>query len=185
VTRHPSESALALFAGGELGRFGKWRVERHIEGCANCRNEVSQFSALRAQVMSADQMPDIEWNRLAAEMRANVRLGLEAGACVEKVPVARELFRPRVLAACASLALLVAAILLERPAPSAVAVGKRTPAILEASGIGIQVNEGDQSLMLLNTRARGISYSATGGAMRARYVDADTGYVTINNVYVQ
>jgi hypothetical protein len=37
--------------------------------------------------------------------------------------------------------------------------------------------------MLLNTRARDVNYQATGSTMRARYVDAETGYVTVNNVY--
>ena len=184
MTRHPSETSLALYAGGELRRFGKWRVERHLAGCADCRNAVCEFSALRAEVASAGALPDIEWDYLAAEIRANVRLGLEAGACIEQRPAARMVFSSRVFAACASLALLAAAIVLERPAPRA-SETKLAPAILEASGMGIQVNQGDQSLMLLNTHARGISYSASGSAMRARYVDTDTGNVTINNVYVQ
>lgn len=184
MARHPSETSLALYAGGELGRFGKWRVERHLPGCADCRKSVCEFSALRAEVASSSALPDIEWNFLAAEIKANVRLGLEAGACIEPRPAARMAFSPRVFAACASLALLAAAILIDRPAPP-VAETKLAPAVLEASGIGIQVNEGEQSLMLLNTHARGVSYSASGSAMRARYVDTDTGNVTINNVYVQ
>jgi len=184
MTRHPSESLLALFAGGELGRFGKWRVERHIEGCADCQRDVAEFSALRSEVAAASDMPEVDWNRLAVEMKANIRLGLEAGACIEKRPV-RMSFSPRALAACASLLLLVAAFLLERPMPRAAEVKAPEAAILEASGMGIQVKEGEQALMLLNPGAHDIHYSATGGAMRARYVDADTGNVTINNVYVQ
>jgi hypothetical protein len=57
--------------------------------------------------------------------------------------------------------------------------------VLQTSGAGIQVTEGDQAMMLLNTRGRDVNYQATGGTMRARYVDAETGYVTVNNVYVQ
>jgi hypothetical protein len=30
-----------------------------------------------------------------------------------------------------------------------------------------------------------VDYLASGNAMRARYVDSETGYVTINNVYAQ
>ena len=62
------------------------------------------------------------------------------------------------------------------------------PAFLESSGSGIQVKSGDQSIILLNTRARNardVNYLASGNAMRARYVDTETGYVTINNVYAQ
>ena len=40
-------------------------------------------------------------------------------------------------------------------------------------------------MMLLNPRARTVDYQASGSAMGARYVDSDTGQVTINNVYVE
>jgi len=186
VARHPSEASLALFAGGELGPFRKWRIERHVAACADCGREVSEFSALRSEIAAADGTPELDWKRMAGELRANIRLGLEAGACIEKevFPIR---FSPWTLAACASLVLLVAAILLERPAPRVADAKPQEAAVLEASGMGIQIKEGEQALMLLNPRARGVSvnYSAGGSAMRARYVDPDTHYVTINDVYVQ
>ncbi|HKW98909.1 MAG TPA: hypothetical protein VJN43_14315 [Bryobacteraceae bacterium] len=185
MSRHPSENLLALYAGGELGRFDAWRVGRHVAGCAECERDVTEFSALRSEVASATDTPAVNWGRLAVEMKANIRLGLEAGACVEKPEPVRIAFSPRALAACASLLLLVAAFLLERPTPRATEVKTPGTAVLEATGMGIQVKEGEQTLMLLNHGARDIHYSATGDAMRARYVDPDTGYVTINNVYVQ
>ena len=81
-------------------------------------------------------------------------------------------------------ALLVVSLFLERPAPRAAEVAASEP-VLQTSGSGIQVTEGDQVMMLLNTRGRDVNYQATGSTMRARYVDAETGYVTVNNVYVQ
>jgi len=93
----------------------------------------------------------------------------------------------RALAVCGSLALLLAAFLLERPAPRIEPMTSEA-AFLESSGSGIQSKTGDQSIMLLNTRARdarNVDYLASGNAMRARYVDSETGYVTINNVYAQ
>ena len=57
--------------------------------------------------------------------------------------------------------------------------------VLESTSSGIQVTEGGQTLGLLHGRARSVDTFASGMAMRARYVDADTGNVTINNVYVQ
>ena len=119
MTRHPSEASLALFAGGELGRWRRWKMERHLEDCAECRREVSEFSALRAGTAALNELPEVAWDRLAAEMRANIRVGLEAGECVTERPAARILiFSPRALAACVSLvALLAASVFLERPAP--------------------------------------------------------------------
>jgi hypothetical protein len=192
VSKHPSEANLALFAGGELGRWRQWTVERHVASCTSCRHDVSDFSALRAEALAMRELPDLSWDRLAAEIRANIRLGLEAGECVTRRLVPRGIFSPRVFAACASLALLVVAFLLERPTPRVNELRAPEVAYLESSIAGIQVKEGGHAMMLLNTRAQtdrsgspDVDYLASGSAMRARYVDADTGYVTINNVYAQ
>lgn len=193
MARHPSETSLALLAGGELGGWSRWRVQRHVAGCGECQREVSEFSALRQEVAWAGQEPEVDWNRLASEMKANIRLGLEAGECVGGAARPQSIFSLRALAACASLAVLVAAsYLVERPAPPVAEAQAREATVLEASDMGIQVKEGQHAMMLLNTNARklktgasDVSYAATGSTVRARYVDSDTGYVTINNVYVQ
>lgn len=186
MTKHPSEAVLALFAGGELGSVRRWSVERHVATCAACRQEVSDFSELRAAVPAMMQQPDISWTKVAAEMKANIRLGLEAGECVSAGRSERHgIFSVRALAVCGSLALLLVAFLLERPTPQVEPVKVSEAAFLESSGSGIQVKTGDQAIMMLNPRARDVNYLASGNAMRARYVDTETGYVTINNVYAQ
>ena len=196
MSRHPSEASLALYVGGELSRWRRWRIERHVAVCAECRRDVSAFSALRAETRDLAELPEVSWEPMAAEMRANIRLGLEAGECVTPHPAAIVRLNWRALAACASLAtLLVVSFLIERPArPVAAALQPSEMAVLQTSGSGIQVTEGEQTMMLLNERAHGsgtkgdgkdVNYLATGSALRARYVDAETGYVTINNVYVQ
>ena len=187
MSKHPVQARLALFASADLSRFARWNIERHLASCDDCRRDVADFSALRSEMAEAGELPALYWNRLAAEMKANIRLGLVAGECVSQRPASRFVFSPRALAACASLVLLVAVgFFLERPVPQ-VSETKKAPGavILEASHSGIQVTEGEQSMMLLNTNARDVNVVASGGTMRARYVDSDTGYVTINNVYVQ
>lgn len=188
MIKHPSEPDLALFAGGELRRWSRWRVERHAAECEDCRRDISDFSALRMESGALAKLPEVSWDQLAGEMKANIRLGLEAGECVNAHPEPRMVFSPRALAACLSLAaLLVASVFLERPAPRVADV--QTPeAVLETSGPGIQFREGAQGIVLLNRRARdvrGVNYSATGDTVRESYVDAETGLVTINNVYVE
>jgi len=188
--KHPDEAALALFAGNDLGFVTKWRIGRHVAHCDQCRAAAEAFTVLRASITAlADLRPEIGWNRLASEMKANIRLGLEAGECVSAGPSeARGIFSMRALAVCGSLALLLAAFLLERPTPRIEPPKAAEAAFLESSGSGIQSKTGNQSIMLLNTRARDarhVDYLASGNAMRARYVDSETGYVTINNVYAQ
>ena len=188
MVKHPSESSLALFAGGELGWLRRWTIGRHVDGCNECRRDVGEFSDIRANATALGDLPDVSgvsWDRLAAEMKANIRLGLEAGECITRRREPRVIFSGRALAACVSLAaLLVVSVFLERPQPRLAEIKISDP-VLETSGSGIQVKDGEQGMMLLNTRARDVNYAATGSTMRARYVDADTGYVTINNVYAQ
>ena len=185
MVAHPSELDLALFAGGELGRWKQWRVERHLAGCDECRRDISDFSALRVESAALAGLPEISWDRLAADMKANIRLGLEAGECVNPHSSPRIVFSPRALAACVSLAaLLVASVFLERPAPRSADLKTPEPT-LESNGSGIQFREGDQGIMLLNRRANSVQDLATGSTMRQSYVDSETGLVTINNVYVE
>lgn len=187
---HPTNATLALYAGDDLGLLAHWRTERHVARCERCREEVDVYSDIRAELPPLAEMPDVAWNRLAGEMKANIRLGLAAGECVRND---RELAEEpiswlgtRALVAYASIAALVtASVLLERPAPRL-----RPPAAdtvtLQATSDGIVLEGGGQALSLMHRRAGEVTFSAnTQGSMRARYVDSDTGNVTINNVYAQ
>ena len=85
--KHPSPAQIALFAGGDLGRWERWLIARHVSRCAECRHETQ---ALRDACMElrelADQMPELPngltWNRLAEEIKGNIRVGLEAGEAI-------------------------------------------------------------------------------------------------------
>jgi anti-sigma factor RsiW len=189
---HPNQSTLALFAGQDLAWFARRRTERHLAGCPACRNEVQAFSAARDQLVALDEMPAISWNRMALEMKANIRLGLVAGECVRAERSAgRALFEifsgARALAAGASVMVLIAAsLLIERPMPLPPVAAAGEGSVLRATASGIELNQGGRSLSLLQIRAGDVSYSAGAqGSMRADYVDSDTGNVTINNLYVQ
>ena len=184
--KHPSEATLALYAGGDLGLLSRWRTQRHLAGCEQCRGEIEALAGVRKEVAGLDELPEVSWNRLAAEMKANIRLGLAAGECVGGVEQpAAVLGGLRAIAAYAAVALLLAAgVLLERPTPRVEGVSVR------ATAEGIEVRDGEQAFGLLHGSARNaeekVIYSVGAqGAMRARYVDSKTGYVTINTVYVQ
>ena len=184
--KHPNEATLALHAGGDLGVFARWRTERHLARCAVCRDELAAFAAALEIAPELREIPEIPWQRLSAEMRANIRLGLAAGECVRpnETPLreSRWFTGARAAVAFASMiALVVTGLVLERPAP-------RHPAgdngsVVETTAEGIQVSEGGQAIGLLHSGARNVTYTVSaGGEMRARYVDPETGYVTINNV---
>jgi anti-sigma factor RsiW len=189
--KHPSEATLALHAGGDLGFFARWRTARHLARCERCQNEAAAFSELRELSAGLNELPGVPWNRLAAEMKANIRLGLAAGECVRDtraMPQTRPLFAgARAAVAFASVvALAVTGLMLEHPSPRP-AVAQQEGVVVQATLNGIQVKDGGESLSLLHVgRSRDVTFSVGAeGSMRARYVDPDTGSVTINNVYAQ
>jgi len=185
---HLTPSILALYSGQDLGWFARWRAERHLAGCRRCRDEVAAFSSLSEDLAELNTIPALPWNRMAAEMKANIRLGLEAGECVRGFEGALPLdwlTRRRALGIFACVAALLLAGFFLQSAPPALPANPGE-AVLRATPNGIELNQGGQSLSLLHVRAENVTYSAGAqGSIRAGYVDADTGNVTINNLYVQ
>ncbi|HSW48694.1 MAG TPA: hypothetical protein VLH09_00900 [Bryobacteraceae bacterium] len=190
---HPRESSLALFAGGDLGLLAGWRVWLHLARCEHCRRTVRQFQAVRDSLRrSQPEMPEgVSWDRLAAEMTANIHVGLAAGECVGPVAVRRA--RPRwhravILAPAAVPVIVLLAVGIWRQWPrtqpdrSAWVDGT----LVEATSEGIQWKQGDRMLSLQHPAAAEVTYAVNAeGTLRAGYVDAETGQVTIHSVYAQ
>jgi hypothetical protein len=182
--RHPGDTELALLAGGECGSMTRFLLMRHVRDCRECAAKVAQFEILRADVARAPE-PDLDWKSLAAEMKANIRLGLEAGECV-RVAETRRGWNPRLAVALASLTFLVfAGLTMKRgDAGSGAAAGVSASPVLESTGAGLELREGATSIMLLNRAGAAADQTVSAqGAIRARYVEG--GAVTINNVYLE
>jgi len=177
---------LALHAGDDLGTFARWRMRRHLARCAECREEIAGFEQMRRLLPTLDAAEDLHWNRLAAEMKANIRLGIAAGECVradEPAGAGPIWSWTRVGVALASVAVLLATgVVLEHPGPT---VARETGVVVQATADGIQVREGGQALGLLHsgTNREAVTYQVGAqGSVEARYVDSETGYVTVNRV---
>jgi anti-sigma factor RsiW len=187
---HPNQATLALHAGGDLGPLARWRTNRHLADCERCREEVAAFAGTREILPELNETPEIHWGRLAAEMKANIRLGLAAGECVRpgEVPLRKSLFTgARALVALASMAaLLVTGLMLERPMPRRTYARFDPGIVVQSTKDGIAVGEGRQALELRHRGASNVTYSVGAqGSIKARYVDPQTGYVTVNNVYAE
>jgi hypothetical protein len=194
---HLNQATLALHAGGDLGPIARWRTNRHLAHCERCRDEVAAYSGLREILPELGEMPEVPWNRLSAEMKANIRLGLAAGECVRvnEVPLRKSLFSgARAAVALASVgALLVTGLVLERPMPRANDSRGFSSfifdggVVVESTKNGIVVGRGREAIELRHPAGTdSVTYSVDAqGSMRARYVDPTTGYVTVNNVYVE
>ena len=87
--RHPGEKELALYSSHDLDWMNNIRVRWHVNSCSQCAEDVSAFESVGSATRSGvDQLPaGLRWDRLAAEMTANIHLGLEAGECVGPAPV--------------------------------------------------------------------------------------------------
>jgi hypothetical protein len=191
--KHPSQETLALHAGGDLGLFARWRTARHLSKCDACREEASRYEAVREITGDLVEIPEVPWNRLAAEMKANIRLGLAAGECVrasEPLLHATPIFtRTRAAVAMASIvALAVTGLMLEKPAPVLADEG----VVVQATTNGIQIRKGRHAFRLMNNVSDNaqqpvrVTYSSDAqGAVGARQVDPETNYITINRVYVE
>ncbi|HEY3836550.1 MAG TPA: hypothetical protein VGL72_08260 [Bryobacteraceae bacterium] len=194
---HPSESDLALYAGNDLGRLDRLRVDWHLRTCGKCQQEVTEFSSLRADTARSAAEPDVNWGRLAAEMKANIRLGLEAGECITPVRVrdrAPARWAWAVLATSALIAIGAGSeIWMNHPwSPATASNAAANPTVstagqdivLEVTDRGIQMRDGDSVNELSSNSTGAVAYSANAqGSVSASYVDRDTGMVTVNNIF--
>ncbi len=89
--KHPAPAQIALFSGGDLGRWERWRIARHVARCVGCRQEVQTLRAASSQLrelsddttgLPAELSNALNWNRLAQEMTGNIRVGLAAGEAI-------------------------------------------------------------------------------------------------------
>ena len=211
--KHPAEAQIALFAGGDLGRWERWRVARHLGLCAECQHEVLALRNAGTQLRElAAEMPELPnglgWNRLADEITGNIRVGLAAGEAIslfDKPALVKHRLGWNttlvVLGATAVFAIAFWTSLPPQQAEHLMASLKRIrterigtmirstaaapeEAVVEASSAGIQVKENGRTLSLMQPRSDGATVSVSmHGSAGVRFVDADTGQVTTNKVY--
>ena len=206
--KHPNEVQLALFAGGDLPLWDRWRVKRHVSGCDVCEKEMQALREASSEFRAAsNELPkDVNWDRLAEEMTGNIRVGLAAGQAIARFDkpsiVARPLrlgWNAATVIACATIVFL-AAFWLNLPQPQdghLLAALKRIPSamtqhqtasaedvVLEASPSSIEVTQNGRSMSLVRPHSDGVTVTISmKGSAGLRYVDADTGQVTTTKVY--
>lgn len=197
--KHPSIDKLALYAGGELPWWSRIAMQRHVRGCAQCEAEVALFGDVKvAARLEAGEMPaGVQWDRLAAEMRANVRLGLEASEAISAYAVPVEDTAPATGVSWRMAALATAFVILlsigywlnaAKKSEQLAAMRVPDPIVVEASERGVGMSDGNKGMELQgpksNFRAAVVTVSTKGSA-GAQYVDEETGQITVNNVYVE
>ena len=210
---HVPDSVAALYVSGDLALWRRAMVKLHVRRCERCRGRIAKYRADRDRVrLAADTAPKgLDWNRLASEMTANIRVGLAAGECVAPREARTAGWGWRPAAAVAGFAALLAgAWWLNMPASGTRSLGRAVHAVwnaggrggedaglrrgviegpgpvVEANASGIELRENGSSLCVSQGTARPVAVSINAqGSASARYVDAETGQITITSVYAQ
>jgi len=202
MMRHVIETDLALCVAGDLPFWRSALVNLHVRRCDECRDLLEALRADRQELRrSVDDMPaNVDWDQLAAEMTANIRVGLAAGECVtpreRRVPTIS--WRPAAIAA--GLVMLMAGawwLNIPRTDTEAIgralrnmATGRRVPQeergpVVGASSSGVEVLENGGRMGIEQSGLHPVMYSvSTQGSASARYID-EAGQVTITAAYVQ
>jgi hypothetical protein len=206
---HPAHSELSLYASRDLSPVRRVILRAHLTGCAECRGWVRAYNADRESIRHLGTvMPKgVNWDRLALEMAANVRVGLAAGECVTpqvRKPALAKGWRVAAVTV-GIIVLLLSAWWLNMPRAESIALGRvvkkiaharpwrggilaledRGP-LLEISAAGIKIQQNGGTLGMSQGKERPVSVTlSVQGSARARYIDADTGQVTITGVYAR
>jgi|SRR5579862_3122808 len=209
--KHVTDNDLALYAAGDLSLWRRTSTRLHVWRCEECRERVEAYRSDRKSWRgSVDELPEgVDWDRLSAEMSANIRVGLAAGECVaprDRRPTGLGWFmgswRPAAITA-GVVALLACAWWLNMPkadtealarVASIVVHGGRSSALPDeqkrpmvqatADGVELRENGGSMGMAQSGSRLMTVSVSMQGSAS-TRYIDPDTEQVTITSVYVQ
>ncbi len=202
TSSHPAPELLALYSRGDLGLLTRLRVKAHVLECASCEQQIASFSSALGELKREAATETLtafeaiaDWNSLEREMLGNIAVGVSAARCIEKVGRTRSVL-PRVSIVAGFAVLFVAGWLTHIPGEEtrrlAASLSRMVEAqpplalsnVLQTTPTGIAVRSQGVTLTILHPPTAMLSLSGS-SSVEARYVDEDTGQVTITNVYGQ
>lgn len=198
---HPSLGTLALLAARDLPWNKRFSLHRHLSSCPDCQAKLRGFQATQEELRREAESETLtsfeaiaDWNRLEREMLGNIAVGVSAARCIERKPNTRKLLSPA-LFSIAFLCVFAVAWGTHIPAEQTQHIfsairgwwneeGLQTGTVLRSSPLGIAVRAQGTTLIMQHPRSATVSLSG-GSAVEARFVDENTGQVTITSVYGQ
>jgi hypothetical protein len=191
-----------LYSAGDLPFWPRVRTTRHLRQCAACEQQVLSLRSANAELRREAEAQILtgfeaiaDWHSLEGDMLGNIKVGVAASRCIASVGRRRK-FGWR-LAWAAGMAALFSAGWLSRVPPEdnlriaaalRRAVGLEQPqsigTVVRSTPEGIAVRAQGSTLTIFNPGSAVISMSSP-SSVTARYVDDDSGQVTITNVYGQ
>lgn len=185
-----SEKERALLAGNEAGMWLrlKGRLAGRGEGqhLASQRADIEELARLRGRMPVFRELPEhFAWDTLAAEMKANILVAVEAGEVVrpraQQVPVGWKAG----LAFAGLAVVMVSGYWWHLPGRLAPAPPLQQ-AVLEARPGGLEVQDRETAFGVMYARESGQqTLSGAQGSVRADFVDEETGQLTVAHVYME
>jgi hypothetical protein len=198
---HPSLHALALYSRGDVGWAARWKIGRHVHGCADCEEQVLHFRSVNAELKREAECQVLtgfeastDWVRLEREMIGNIAVGVAASRCIEKVGRGRLLTGRGAWLTVGLAVLFLVGWFTNIPseqrhhltASIRRSMGLEVPqiagTIVRTTPEGIAVRAQGATLTILHPPSAVISLAGR-SSLGARFVDEETGEVTITNVY--
>lgn len=203
MTAHPSSELLSLYCSADLPLLERFKIRRHLSRCEHCERQHAIFRASSAEfkrLAATETLTGFEaiadWSRIEREMEGNIVVGLDASRCIDKKRASRSLFL-KFSAVAGMLLLFVLGWVTHVPAEQSTRLyaavrgafsGNRAREdrgpILRSLPEGIVVGSYESSLTILHPPTAIVSAAGVAG-VEARYVDDETGQVTITDVYGQ
>lgn len=190
MKHHPAERELALHAGGDLPWARRLAVAWHVRRCSACRREIGRFRESHEAMRDASAIPPgLDWASLAAEMKANIHLGLAAGELVRRSREPDDILPSdwrAVAIVTATLAVVAVAgwTLQRRAGTPAPAPG--TEVVLRQTEDGLSVKWGRNETAVFGAGKAPVAAAVSwDGGARAPFLDEETGQVTIYDVAAQ
>jgi hypothetical protein len=202
MSRHPAPEILALHSRGDLSLLSHLRVQTHVLRCADCEHTIALFHSAHSELKreaSAETLTAFEaiadWDRLEREMLGNVTVGVSAARCIDNVGRKRSWF-PTVAFSAALGALFIAGWLTHIPPQETRQLTSKlghivgfTPVLPPVNSVrttptGIAVRSDGITLTILHPPGAVVAVSGS-SSVEARFVDEDTGQLTITSVYGQ
>ena len=200
---HPANEVLALYSRGDLSWRQRWSLRNHVQHCRQCAYQVEHFKSATAvlrQEAKEEALTGSEaianWSALEREMVGNIKVGLDAARCIENVGRSRSTGWRVALTTGLLSVLLTVGWIINIPEAQRVNLeeslrriaGLYPPAVggtvVRTTPQGIAVRSQGATLTLLNPSSATVSLSGA-SAVGARYIDDETGQITITNVYGQ
>ncbi len=200
--QHFPAGLAALYTGGDLPWTVRLKMKGHLRRCEECARQVELFRAATAELRreaEANTLTGFEaiadWSRLEREMIGNIAVGVAAARCVDKVKRKGPLWL-RASFALGLGVLFAAGWVTHIPAEDTGRLwaslrhwaGMETAAsmdvVVRSSPDSVAVRSQGTTLKLIHPRSAVASISGN-SAVEARYIDEQTGQVTITGVYGQ